>query len=490
MGPSILLPEACRMTVIAVLATAALTLPAGMALAVDVPFVLSLRGMDFSGSGVLENGQFSGSVMMGGKPLQIDGQLAEGEISVKVMGNLTQAAVSPGAAPCALTGSATALVGELPISLSSAGCNAAVGAARLVLDLSRAGSDPSFASAARPAEPPPAQPAIDPIDQTYVVLRATDVRQAADKSSPSLKSLSEKQTITVVGRLKDRDWFLVSEADKPLGYVFAEDLKPQQQVAAAAPAAAPSSASGGIAELDFGRFTALVIGNDNYKYGLPKLKTAVGDAVAVAQVLKKDYGFKVTLLTNATRAQMLAAMNQLRQTLTWDDNLLIYYAGHGSFDASGDEGYWLPVDAQPQDPTNWISNADITTMLKAIQARHIIVVADSCYSGSLSRSAFTDIRDTKYLERIVQKKARTVMTSGGLEPVADAGGVGHSVFASAFLSVLASNTGVMDAQTFFERVRKPVILSTPQTPEYSNLRAAGHDGGDFVFKRDDTKQTP
>ena len=488
MSQNILPSAKCRQAVFAFFTVAALMLVSGIALAAEVPFVLTLRGLDFNGSGVLQNGQFSGSVMMGGKPLQIDGQLVEGEISVAVMGNLTQAAISPGAAPCALRGSAPALVGKLSIPLGSGGCNAAVGVARLTLDLSQAGSDPSFASAAQPAEPPAAQPAIDPIDQTYVVLKATNVHQEADTSSPSLKSLSENQTVTVVGRLKDRDWFLVSEADKPLGYVFAEDLKPQQQVAAAAPA--PSNASSSVDELDFGRFTALVIGNDKYQNGLPKLKTAVGDAVAVAQVLKKDYGFKVTLLTNATRAQMLAAMNQLRQTLTWDDNLLIYYAGHGSFDASGDEGYWLPVDAKPQDPTNWISNADITTMLKAIQARHIIVVADSCYSGSLSRSAFTDIRDTKYLERIVQKKARTVMTSGGMEPVADAGGAGHSVFASAFLSVLDSNTGIMDAQTFYERVRKPVILNSPQTPEYSNLRGAGHDGGDFVFKRDDAKQTP
>jgi hypothetical protein len=122
-------------------------------------------------------------------------------------------------------------------------------------------------------------------------------------------------------------------------------------------------------------------------------------------------------------------------------------------------------------------------MLKAIQARHIMVVADSCYSGSLTRDANVDIRDANYLGRIVQKRARTVLTSGGLEPVADAGSGGHSVFAAAFLAVLRDNTGVMDAETFFEKVRKPVVLAASQTPEYSNLRSAGHEGGDFVFVR-------
>ena len=40
-----------------------------------------------------------------------------------------------------------------------------------------------------------------------------------------------------------------------------------------------------------------------------------------------------------------------------------------------------------------------------------------------------------------------------------------------------------DAQTLFARVREPVVLAAQQTPEYSNLRSAGHDGGDFVFVR-------
>ena len=86
-----------------------------------------------------------------------------------------------------------------------------------------------------------------------------------------------------------------------------------------------------------------------------------------------------------------------------------------------DQGYWLPVDSVPQDPSNWISNTEITNTLRAIQARHVMVVADSCYSGSLTRDANVEIRDANYLTRIVQKKARTVMTSGGLEPVSDKG---------------------------------------------------------------------
>src|SRR5690348_17646238 len=97
MSPNILLAVICRRAVFAVFAAAVLVLSGGAAVAADVPFVFTLRGLDYNGSGVLQNGQFSGSVVMGGKPLHIEGQLVEGEISITVMGNLTQAAVSPGA---------------------------------------------------------------------------------------------------------------------------------------------------------------------------------------------------------------------------------------------------------------------------------------------------------------------------------------------------------------------------------------------------------
>jgi len=92
-------------------------------------------------------------------------------------------------------------------------------------------------------------------------------------------------------------------------------------------------------------------------------------------------------------------------------------------------------------------------------------------------------RDT-YLARIVQKRSRTVLTSGGLEPVADSGGGGeHSVFAKAFLTVLQDNRDVLDGQQLFHLIRRPVILNAAQTPEYTDMRYAGHEGGDFLFVR-------
>ena len=118
-------------------------------------------------------------------------------------------------------------------------------------------------------------------------------------------------------------------------------------------------------EIEFGRYHALVIGNNDYQY-LPKLATAVGDADAVATMLEEKYGFQVTKLTNATRLDITGAFNRLRQALTKKDNLLVYYAGHGILDEEADRGYWLPVDARRDDDSNWFSNTRLTGYLKAM----------------------------------------------------------------------------------------------------------------------------
>ncbi len=180
------------------------------------------------------------------------------------------------------------------------------------------------------------------------------------------------------------------------------------------------------------------------------MKTAVNDAEEVARILQNDYGFKVDILNDANRADIISALGKFRKTLGKKDNLLIYYAGHGWLDKEADEGYWLPVDAERDSKTNWVSNADITGEIKAIEAKHVLIVADSCYSGRLSRS-LEDMRgiyrkDSDYFARIAQKRARSVLSSGGLEPVGDSGGKGlHSVFASAFTDALAENRQIMDS---------------------------------------------
>ncbi|MGV8056735.1 MAG: caspase domain-containing protein [Smithellaceae bacterium] len=234
-------------------------------------------------------------------------------------------------------------------------------------------------------------------------------------------------------------------------------------------------------QFNYGRYYALVIGNNNYQY-LPGLKTAHQDARDIATLLQKHYGFDVKLLLDAKRADIITTLFSYRERLGAQDNLLIYYAGHGWLDKEGDEGYWLPVDATKNDELNWVSNSSVTTSLKAMGAKHVLIIADSCYSGKLARGLHIAQKTPDYYSRISQKRARLVLASGGLEPVIDSGGKeNHSIFASALLAVLSENQGIIDGNELFNKIRRPIMLGADQTPEYADIRKAGHDGGDFIF---------
>ena len=246
--------------------------------------------------------------------------------------------------------------------------------------------------------------------------------------------------------------------------------------------AEPAPVAPAIPQIDFGEYHALVVGNAAYQH-LPALATTRNDAEAVATLLTDDYGFSVKVLTDATRAEVMAELSRLRRVLSERDNLLVYYAGHGWNDRDAGEAYWLPIDARPDDQTAWISNATITQMIRAMRAKHVMIVADSCYSGTLTRGIQVQQKDPGYVRRLSERRARTALTSGGNEPVADTGSDGHSVFANAFLSALAENRGVLDGTELYTAVRRPVMLNARQTPQYGDIRLAGHEDGDFLFVR-------
>jgi hypothetical protein len=238
-----------------------------------------------------------------------------------------------------------------------------------------------------------------------------------------------------------------------------------------------------------GKYYALIIGNNDYKH-LPKLKTAENDAKEVEAVLRKKFGFETKLLLNATREQIIVALNEYRK-IGAEDNLIIYYAGHGQNDKEVGRAYWLPVDARTEDDANWISADDITTNVRRFNAKHVLIVSDSCYSGTISRGADLVLLNSKtterekYLLKMNDGKSRTLMASGGDEPVTDGGGGLYSVFAAALLiGLLEMEKDIFTAEElYFNHVKEKVAGKAEQIPEYNPLRNSGHEGGDFVFIR-------
>lgn len=243
---------------------------------------------------------------------------------------------------------------------------------------------------------------------------------------------------------------------------------------------------------EFGHFHALVIGNNGYKQ-YPKLATAINDAKSVAAVLSQKYGFKTTTLINANRFMILAALNRLSKKLTDKDNLLVYYAGHGELSKKDDIGYWLPVDASRTNKRKWIPNSAISSIINSMTVKRVLVIADSCYSGSLTRSSLARQKNNiggkerlTWLRTMAKSRARLALTSGGLKPVADQGDSNHSLFANALLSVLNNNEGILEGQRLFSMLHPKVVvgaeeMNIEQIPEYAPIRHAGHESGEFFF---------
>jgi len=255
----------------------------------------------------------------------------------------------------------------------------------------------------------------------------------------------------------------------------------------------PQVAAGSTENQDiFGAYHALIIANNSYK-SLDELNTPINDAEEIANILSGKFGFTVTKLYDADRYEVLTALNGLRRDLTDGDNLLIYYAGHGEYDKVNNRGHWLPVDAESDSTANWIATTEITDTLNAMSTKHVLVVADSCYSGSLTRSTLTQLDPgmsenarNEWLRTIAATRSRYVLTSGGVKPVLDDSGNGHSVFATAFIDVLRESDGVLEGTRLYRAVRERVEtrareLNVDQSPQYSPLKQTGHEYGEFLL---------
>ena len=255
-----------------------------------------------------------------------------------------------------------------------------------------------------------------------------------------------------------------------------------------------------VGNLNFGRYYALIIGNQHYQV-IESLQTPVNDAERTARVLRDKYGFTVQVLEDSSDVAMLKALNDLNDVLKPDDNLLIYYAGHGARlqSAFATAGYWLPVNSEaPPKDTFWVANEQITAHLARLPAKRVLVVADSCYAGLLSTdpsylfAGGTGAYTKEYIAFKLPKRSRMLISSGGDEPVLDTGGGANSVFANAFVAELEANQGILPTPELFSRIGKRVETAAAQNkfvqkPEFKSIKGAGHEVGDFFFVPKDLK---
>jgi hypothetical protein len=249
-------------------------------------------------------------------------------------------------------------------------------------------------------------------------------------------------------------------------------------------------------DLSLGRYFALLIGNQNYS-AIESLSTPLSDLHRAKQILEERYGFTVFMVEDGDNVAVMKAINDLYEVVGEEDNLLLFYAGHGNRLTTGgaEIGYWLPANAEaPPRNTFWVANEFVTGHLSRIRAKRVLVVADSCYAGLLSTEPSfllvgndgPQYSNMEFLKFKLAKRSRLLLSSGGDQPVLDEGGGNHSIFAKAFLVELERNDRLLPSPELFLRVRdrvteRSVALAFEQKPEFKTIKAAGHEVGDFFF---------
>ncbi|MCC7018764.1 MAG: caspase family protein [Ardenticatenales bacterium] len=248
--------------------------------------------------------------------------------------------------------------------------------------------------------------------------------------------------------------------------------------------------------LNSGHSWAVLVGiNDYHDPNIPNLRAAVGDVVALGQVLSGHYD-AVRVLTDATlgreptRANILAELASLAQVAAADDLILLHFSGHGVEEHG--ESFLVPSDARlPALSDTAIGMAHIRTVMERSPARAKVIILDACHAGAAigsGRDAGTMTVD--FIRRVFeQAEGMAVLASCKQGQKSwERTDTGHGVFSEFLLEALGGRADfdqkgfvtVSDASRYVtDGVRRwSVENGAPQTPTLQYTVA-----GDIVLIR-------
>jgi hypothetical protein len=179
--------------------------------------------------------------------------------------------------------------------------------------------------------------------------------------------------------------------------------------------------------------------------------------------------------------------DDLRQKVRNNDQVFVFFAGHGQTDEITKSGSWIPVDGGKDSlaQTNWLPNIHVRNMLAALSAKHVFLISDACFSGDIldmSKGDSPQIDKARY-RREYSLVSRQIMTSGASESVPDS-----SEFTQRLKSSLRrSEEECIDTDDIFAAVRD--VKST--LPLLGYITGSDHQkGGSFLFFRRPTQSVP
>jgi hypothetical protein len=194
---------------------------------------------------------------------------------------------------------------------------------------------------------------------------------------------------------------------------------------------------------------ALVFATDNYDHW-DDLVNPINDGETIAKELKEKYGFETDIIKNATTDEVFEKIREYNlKRFKPQDQLLIFFAGHGLFDEAFGEGYVVAKNSLANDKsrTSYIAHARLKGIINNIPCQHVLLMMDVCFGGTLdpviarARSAADEVSERELLARKFSYKTRKYLTSGGKEYVSDGLAGKHSPFAGKFLESLRTYGG-------------------------------------------------
>ncbi|TAE01269.1 MAG: caspase family protein [Bacteroidetes bacterium] len=234
---------------------------------------------------------------------------------------------------------------------------------------------------------------------------------------------------------------------------------------------------------------ALFFATDDYDQW-SDLINPVNDANTIAKELTESYGFKVEVVRNANRNLVMSKLKEYAtKTYKPEDQLMIFFAGHGKFDEAFGEGYVVCKDSEKNDEGNasYLAHSVLRTIANNIPSQHTLLMMDVCFGGTFDPIiAKSDNRgnedaettQTEFVKRKMRFKTRKYLTSGGKEYVPDGRPNQHSPFARKFLEALRNYGGTDKILTLGEILQSlERIQPEPRFGEFGN----NEPGSDFIF---------
>lgn len=231
-----------------------------------------------------------------------------------------------------------------------------------------------------------------------------------------------------------------------------------------------------------GRNFLVLIAIDDYKY-INKLHSCINDANGIKKLLLSDYIFCNDYLWTyydslATIENLTSMFDSLAQMLGPNDNLVIFYTGHGWYNKHLEQGYWIPVNARIGVISDLMTDVNIISYIKSIKTKHTLIFVDACFSGSI----FEDEAKDSYAGKIEKNPSRYAITSGRIEKVISYSDGSGSPFTKSIITYLSEkDIDMISVSDLSQYVIKEVANQNKQTPRGGHLKINDDKGGEFIF---------